>query len=240
MESDVIRDAFYRQNIKFMNDILILHRKKMAFSCEMCQRGRVPFLALTLALILNHYCRVHRHDPDFYVTCQVKQCCATYKKFEGYKSHLRRHHKGYDLRAIEENAENDQMDEDSSVHSADENENTDDNQLYDRPADQHDGLPEQNEENALFVLKTKEIYSLTQKATDSIISDTTYIVKNTINLLRMGVANRLDSAGIQFCAVPGLQELFEDDNPLSKPFHGLIGKTQQARYFKEHFGLVVS
>jgi hypothetical protein len=207
----------------------------------MCERGRVPFLALTLALILNHYCRVHRHDPDFYVTCQVKQCGATYKKFEGYKSHLRRHHKGYDFtNGTDENSEEDQLEEDINPgqnNYVGENENADENQLYDRPTDQNVDLLKQN---ALFLLKTKEIYSLSQTATDSVISDTTNIVKNTIDLLRMGVANRLDSAGIQFCAVPGLQELFEDDNPLSKPFDGLRGKTQQIRYFKENFGLVVS
>ncbi|XP_028418106.1 uncharacterized protein LOC114543223 [Dendronephthya gigantea] len=49
-----------------------------------------------MALIINHYGRYHRHDPDFFVTCKVGGCTASYKKFEGYKSHLRRFHKDID------------------------------------------------------------------------------------------------------------------------------------------------
>ena len=64
----------------------------------MCSTNTVPFQAINIALVINHYGRVHRHDPIFFfVTCQVEGCSSTYKTFEGYKSHRRRHHKHVDL-----------------------------------------------------------------------------------------------------------------------------------------------
>ena len=64
----------------------------MVYVCEMCSASRVLFRALSIPLILNHYRRVHGHDLNFQVTCRLHGCSATYKKFEDYKSHLRRHH----------------------------------------------------------------------------------------------------------------------------------------------------
>ncbi|KAK3731493.1 hypothetical protein QZH41_000315 [Actinostola sp. cb2023] len=71
------------------------------------------------------------------------------------------------------------------------------------------------------------------------VSDTTHIVRNSIGLLRTGVANRLECAGIGFDAVPGMEDLF-NDNPVNNPFAGLQGKRQQMNYFRENFGLVVN
>jgi hypothetical protein len=80
----------------------------------MCSDNTVPFLALTLALVINHYGRVHRHDPNFLVICQVEGCSSTYKTFEG---HLRRHHKDVDFTCeqIERNIQN-TRDEDDQMH----------------------------------------------------------------------------------------------------------------------------
>jgi hypothetical protein len=45
-------------------------------------------------------------------------------------------------------------------------------------------------QNALFLLKTKEMHQLTQTATDSLVSGTTCIVKNSIEQLKNGVTRR--------------------------------------------------
>ena len=70
----------------------------MLYRCEMCSGNRVPFVALNIALIVNHYGRYHRHNPHFYVTCKIAGCSTSSKAFEGYKSHLRHHHKEVNLR----------------------------------------------------------------------------------------------------------------------------------------------
>ena len=68
----------------------------------------------------------------------------------------------------------------------------------------------------------------------------TSLVKNTVEILKMGVQNRLDSAGLRFDAVPGLDELFKDDHPISSPFCHVNTEHKQAAYFKENFNLVVA
>lgn len=106
-------------------------------------------------------------------------------------------------------------------HDQDEN-HQDERNLYDEAATD----PQHNfkKQNAQFLLKTKEIHNLTQKATESLVFDTTYVVRNAIELLKTWVANTIENAGIQSNVVPGLEDLFKDDSPVNNPFSGLQGK----------------
>ena len=65
------------------------------------------------------------------------------------------------------------------------------------------------------MLRSKEAQSLTQKALDDVVEGSTSLVRNTVELIKLGVQNRLDSAGIDFKAVPGLSELFAEDHQIS-------------------------
>ena len=65
--------------------------------------------------------------------------------------------------------------------------------------------------NAFYLLRSKEAQSLTQKALDDVVEGSTSLVRNTVELIKLGVQNRLDSAGIDFKAVPGLSELCAED-----------------------------
>ena len=201
------------------------------YSCEMCSGNRVPFVALNMALIVNHYGRYHRHDPDFYVTCKVGGCTASYRKFEGYKSHLRRFHKNIDLIPINEEGDvaNNGSEEGDQCHMIDDHDEA--NGCH------HVDLKRQN---ALFLLKTKEMHQLTQTATDSLVSGTTCIVKNSIEQLKNGVRKCLDNVGMLLDDIPGLEDMFRPDSNESNPFNGLQTKTEQKRYFQDNFGLVVS
>ena len=154
----------------------------MLYRCEMCSGNRVPFVALNIALIVNHYGRYHRHDPDFYVTCRIDGCSTSCKAFERYKSHLRRHHKEVDLR-VEQG--------DESVPNTNENTTEIEREHLDFQEDQlsdigDEGNPRPSQpsdfqkQNALFILKTKEIHQLTQKGMGSVVSDTTCIVQNAV------------------------------------------------------------
>ena len=100
--------------------------------------------------------------------------------------------------------------------------------LYDKIVDR---LDEKKKTDALFLLQTK--------VTDNIMDGVTSLVKNTVEILKMGVQNRLDSAGLRFDAVPGLDELFKDDHPISSPLCHVNTEHKQAAYFKENFNLVV-
>ena len=67
-------------------------------------------------------------------------------------------------------------------------------------------LDEKKKKDAWFLLQTKETNRLTQKATSNVMDNVTTLVRNTVEILRMGVQNRLDSAGLRFDAVPGLTD----------------------------------
>lgn len=94
--------------------------------------------------------------------------------------------------------------------------------------------------NAKFILKTKETNMLTQKCLDNIVEDSTELVRGTVKALKSGLQSCLNNAGLNFDAVPGLSQLFEEENPISNPFEHVSTQYKQNAYFKSHFGLVVS
>lgn len=224
-------DSIYKLIVKST-----FYSSSMLYNCEMCSGYRVPFVALDIATIFNHYGRYHRHDPNFFVRCKVNGCSASYRKLEGYRSHLRRHHKNIDM-------QNGDMVGCVNNDNIIEKENEMDC-LNQPPSDVSDGSRSHvnidfQKQNALFLLKTRELHQLTQAATDSLVSDTTCIVKNTVEQLQMQVKDSLDNAGIQLNDIPGLKQIFMPDSTVCNPFNGLRGKTEQTRYFRENFRLVV-
>ena len=98
--------------------------------------------------------------------------------------------------------------------------------------------------NASYLLNMKETHKFTQRSVDDIVTGTTRVVQNSIELLKRKLFTRLDTAGVDFAAVPGLQEFFdglqEEDNVVMNPFLGVETKAMQDKAFKELFGLVVS
>ena len=64
-------------------------------------------------------------------------------------------------------------------------------------------------------------------------------MRNTVELIKLGVQNCLDSAEIDFKAVPGLSELIAEDHKISNPFAHASTKNKEAAYYVEKFGLVL-
>lgn len=54
------------------------------------------------------------------------------------------------------------------------------------------------------------------------------------------VTNCLQKAGINIDTIPGLNYLFEQDNPIANPFRGIDKEPLQYKYYKDEFSLVVS
>ena len=213
----------------------------MAYRCNLC----VHFVALTLALFLNHLVRYHTSDPNFHVLCGINGCSKTYRNCISFKNHIKRKHA--DLLLAEKNGEaaeqeNDTNDVngDSSASEMDE----DSGETYDSTSlpqfDFHREAEEIRRAGALYVLKMKHKDRASQTAVNSFIENTTGIVRTSIDILKAGLMNRLDTAGIDFNAVPGLPELFKEDSLARNPFSGLLNEHQQNNYFKDHFNLVVS
>lgn len=156
-----------------------------------------------------------------------------------YKSYLRRKHANVDLKAI--------IDDRDEVYS--DSESVGEEVNLDQADDQNHFMNENEEEceeeenkrlDALYVLKTREINQLTQTAVNNIVEDSTILVRNTVEKVRKGVEECLEDAGILLDSIPGLQQLFKDDHPISNPLQHVSTKHKQASYFKVNFGLVVS
>ena len=201
----------------------------MVCSCETCSNNRVPFVALDIATIFNHYCRYHRHDPNIFVTCKVPGCGASYRKLEGFRSHIRRYHKDVYM-------PNSFADEITDIHVDQNN----DNIIEDANEPQYQPEVDFSKQNALFLLKSKEIHQLSEEATKTLLSDTTSLIQRSVEQVKDKVKDCLNNAGMQLDDIVGLKEIFSPENAITNPFTGLKTKTEQKDYFKNQFGLVVS
>ena len=205
--------------------------------CQFC----TAFHTLTLAMMLSHLIGVHSNDLHFSVKCDVPGCQRTFRKPRSYQSHLRRDHAEFNLHSPIQvygvNGEQSRREEEEIAMEVTGHEPDIDESLYDELEVR---LDEKKRNDALFLLQTKEANRFTQKATNSVMDNVTTLVRNTVEILRMGVQNRLDSAGLRFDAVPCLGELFEDDHCISNAFAHVNTEHKQAGYFKENFSLVVS
>ena len=204
----------------------------MVYACGMCRGNRVAFVALDIATIFNHYGRYHRHDPNFFVRCNINGCLASYRKLEGLKSHIRRHHKNEPIRddLADGNAPNEEMNVNFGM-----GENN-----VDEPEDMPGPQIDFQKNNAMFLLKMKENYQMSTAAITALLCDTTSLVQSCVEQIHGKVKDCLNNAGIELENVPGLQEVFRPENEIANPFNGLTTKLEQKQYFQENFGLVVS
>ena len=212
----------------------------MAYRCNLC----VNFIAITLALLLNHLGRCHSNDPNFHALCGINGCTRTYREFFSFRNHVSTKHADL-LRAERDLEAADQTNNSLGESDMDFDTNEDESAtLYDVTSSPPDDLVRESEEirrnGALYLLKMKDRDRASQTAIDSFVENTTSIVRKSMEILKSGLINRLDTAGIDFRAVPGLTELFKEDSLAMNPFSGLNGEKQQNEYFKDHLNLVVS
>ena len=212
---------------------------EMAYRCNLC----VSFIAFTLSLLLNHIGRCHSSDPDFHALCGINGCTRTYKKYVSFRNHVKIKHK--DVLLAERDRVDTEQENGISSESEVEFDMNDSENLYDdaNHLPQFDFLQATDEirrTSALHLLKMKDRDRVSQTAIDSFVDNTTSIVRTSMDVLKRGLMNRLDTAGIDFNAVPGLSELFQEDSLAMNPFSGLREEAQQCQYYKDHFNLVVS
>lgn len=195
-------------------------------------------------MMLSHIMKVHKNDPDFFAKCEVTGCHESFRNANSYKSHCYRYRKSellFDNLSVLTpqpqpfcNEEQEPMNVEDFAPEG--NGIVHENEMYDTLEDRIEASKKQN---ALYLLQTKEANLLTQKALDGIVDSSTTLVRNTVDLIRCGVQNRLDSAGISFDAVPGLDDLFKEEHIISNPFLHVDSRYKQKAYFVENFELVV-
>ena len=93
--------------------------------------------------------------------------------------------------------------------------------------------------NALCLLQIKDEGKIPQTVVESIVKNTTQIVDNNVDFVKSGVENCLINAGLQMHDIPGLEDIFDPESPVRKPFEGCNNKASQLQYYKRNFNLVV-
>ena len=212
----------------------------MMFRCNLC----FDFVTFFLRQLLHHIGKKHRHEPNFHVLCGIDGCTKTYKNFISYRNHMIRKHE------VTRTEQNDTTDEDSGIldncDSGSQSSTLDEwcQEMYDLDTGGDFDLNQETEQtrkaNALCLLSFKERGRVPQTVVDSFVESSTQIARNSLNMLKSGLISRLNTAGIQFSAVPGLRELFGESNLPMDPFSGINRESLQYGYYKEHFHLVVS
>ena len=79
-------------------------------------------------------------------------------------------------------------------------------------------------QNALFLVKMKEVHQLTKIATTTLLSDTTSLVQTSIERVADKVKDSLKNAGIVFEDIPGMKDIFLPDSEMTNLITGLQTK----------------
>jgi hypothetical protein len=102
-----------------------------------------------------------------------------------------------------------------------------------------ENVEDRTKSGALYILKLQEDCCLPKSTVEIVLSNTTAIVKETVSAVKTQVQDCLVNADIDFQTVPGLREIFEQDNAATNPFSNLDTETRRLAYYKDNFGLKV-
>jgi hypothetical protein len=195
----------------------------MAWNCPLCSW----FAAPTLKGVVRHIGNCHAYDGGFHVTCGIGGCVRTYLNFHSYKNHLYKKHREIIMSDLPPQIPT--LESPSLLPPE-----LDDPVFSPLVSRQQQPLLEKNE-SALFILKAREVYKMSQSALDSLLSDVSTMVDSKIGKMQASVSAVLDSKGITID-----EELKSSFQPQSgELFQGLRTRYLQEAYFKDHFKHVV-
>ena len=201
---------------------------KMLYNCNRCD----GFSVTLLVRLLNHIGRCHSNEPGFHVLCGIDECARTYTNYNAFRNHVNKHHSTILERegriSITENCEEE---EPESLINEEE---------YEEEFDIEGEQQQLTRNNALCLMQIKEEGKLTQRNLDNVVDQATQIVRNSIDMVKNAVAERLGASGVSFEDIPGLKELFERENHIFDPFKNISNFTEQVKYYRANFNLVVS
>ena len=216
-----------------------------ARTCPFCN-----FRVMNFSAFLSHLRFVHDNDPDFFLTCGIGGCGKTYRKLASYRTHVYRHHKdsissSFSYQSVE-SLPADNVNDVSDPTSVSET-------LLDLPrttdtstpcssnqSEHHEQLSDldiniQQKASALFLLKMKEVFGLSQVALDGIVEESQKVFEHTVEKIRGDVLDKITHAGVDV-NITGLEEVFRTAR---NPFTGLTTKYLQEQFYKKNFNLVV-
>ncbi len=209
------------------------------FNCPYCAECN----ATSFKKLLHHIRFVHSCESNFSISCG--HCNQTFRKFESFKSHIRRKHNygkgnangendGEDFGNLVVNTGHDNDDPTHGNDSEDENDNENGRE------NGQESLADMTRFIALFILKTKEENQLSQQVVNSIMDNTASLVEQSLEAFKNEVKSCLANNGIDITNVDGLSEVLEEPSLFSRARTPLATEYLQVKYFVENFNFVVS
>ena len=208
---------------------------------------------MSFSSLLSHLRFVHDNDPDFFLTCGIGGCGKTYRKLASYRTHVYRHHKdtissSFSYQSVD-SLSADSVDNVSDPTSVSEAlldlPRTTETSTIDPPCSSSQGghreqlelsdINSQQKASALFLLKMKEVFGLSQVALDGIVEESQKVFEHTLEKIRGDVLDKIIHAGVDV-NITGLEEVFRTAR---NPFTGLTTKYLQEQFYTKTFNLVV-
>ena len=192
----------------------------MPWNCSIC----AVFAADDIKILLNHIGRCHRNDPNFHCICGLNGCTKTFKKYYSWRKHIKMKNDN----SLIENSDLPAMDTD----------------IPDMPnpaeINDTDGQVNVTKSSALYLLKLQEECYLPKSTVKSVLENTKTIVQETLSVVKTHVEQCLTNNDVDPKNIPGLQDIFVENNAITNPFYNLETETQQKNYYKENFNLKVA
>ena len=221
--------------------------EQKTLSCQLC-----GLLSPDLRSYISHVRQVHTKDPNFSLTCEIRECSQQFSTFGAFNSHVYRAHRdslGLGMTSANDDAADQYSIEEptSSTLSATQSSfpvlhcfgN------HELPEDlQYDiwhllGVDQQQEqrEAAKFLLKLKEICRVSEHTVNEVVTGYRRLFAHSLRIVKASVKDSLGNAGVNMSDINGLEEAFAD---VPDVFKGLHTSYLQEKYFRDHFNLHVS
>lgn len=212
--------------------------------CPICPAS-LSSLTFKLTEYIQHIRLFHSHQPNFFLTCGIRGCQRTFKNFGTFKNHVSSRHSlprvnnvsdgGCSSLCFGDGAGEDNDDDDGTTMDDGMTMATEVSDTIEKEPDVAKTL---KRSAALLLLKLKEKQKLTQVALQSVIEGVTSLFQEHLGVLHTRVCQKLEEAGVQSSSIPGLSELFSDEEA-GRPFLGLETHHQQLSYYKSNLNLLV-
>jgi len=169
--------------------------------------------------VVTHVIRTHNGHPLFSVSCKL--CGGTWKKYDSFKRHVFRKHRGSGLVPWPCGSNSDNSEE----MSVDQTDNvTDSVELYEKQL---------TEESAVFVLRLKAMHGVSQSCVNDVIMHCNSLIKTACTVACESVVT---SCSADRPSRSTLRQEFASVGVTA--FQGLETEWKQSKYFREVFGMI--
>lgn len=197
------------------------------YVCQLCDH----FASRRLASVLSHIGAVHSHQSGFSVLCGIDSCPRTYRNYHSFRHHIKQKHPSA-CNDCDSHTESNVTDMQTIG-----GENGPEDLFGESFGDPLNQSTSKKRTTALFLLKLKEKYQLSQATVNEIVQDIDAMVGNIACDLRLRVTSALEEADVNLALVPDFADAFNAPT-IVQPSAGLHTQHLQNKFYRQHLGLV--